>query len=74
MFILEEMNIGWTKNIKQLLTYYSLTTDFQEIKTVPWPIWKQNVTSMIEKKHVERLKNECFKTVNGEQKIKTKTA
>ena len=74
LLILEEMNIGWSKNIKQILTYYSLTTDFQEIKATPWPTWKQNVTSNIESKHVERLTDECFKTIDGERTIKTKTA
>ena len=41
---------------------------------IPWPIWRQNVTSKIENKHVERLTNECFKTLDGVQTIKTKTA
>ena len=35
---------------------------------------ENQVRTMIEKKNIERLKKECYKTVNGNPVIKTKTA
>ena len=73
-YTLEEMDIGWVKNIKTTLQYYNLSTDLQEIKTTPRPDWSRKVKSSIETKHIERLKEQCQKLVDGNLIPKTKTA
>ena len=55
---LQEMNIGWAKNMNAILTHYNLPTDFQEIKSTPRPQWSNKVKSSIEKRHLERLRDQ----------------
>ena len=71
---LEEMDIGWAKNIKSLLIQYNLTTNLQEIKMIPQREWSRKVKTSIEVKHIERLRQLCHKVVNGNSTPKTKTA
>ena len=51
-----------------------LPTDFEEIRHIPYPIWKNNVTAAIEIDHRNRLKDDCFKKEEGHSVPKTKTA
>ena len=71
---LEEMEIGWAKNIKIVLNYYGLTTNFQEIKAMHRPESSRKVMASIETKHHERLRDQCFKIVDGKLEPKTKTS
>ena len=74
LLTLEELDIGWVRNIKSILTFYQLPTSFDEIKSITFPEWTNFVKTAIEKKNIERLRTECHKPVNGVQTPKTKTA
>ena len=67
------MNIGWGKQIKETLNNYDLPTDLATIKTIHPLEWKRQVKRAIEKRNLERLKEECHKEVDGIQTEKTKT-
>ena len=70
---LENLNLGWAKSIKETLTEYKLPTSYETIRTTPSIAWKNQVKTQIEIKNTERLKNECYKNVNGDLQPKTKT-
>ena len=70
---LEEMDIGWVKNIKTIMRQYNLTTNFQEVKLIPRCEWTRNVKSAIEQMHIKRLREQCHKIVEGNRVTKTKT-
>ena len=74
LVILEGMNIGWYKNIQNILTEYELPTDFTVVKNISHNDWKNKVQVAIEKKNKERLIEECHEMTNGINKEKTKTA
>ena len=68
---IENMNIGWAKNIKVILNDLSLPSDFQEIKNTPKNIWKQKVKLQIEKANTEKLRKDCHNTQTQQPKTKT---
>ena len=70
---LEKLNIGWSKKIKSILNKYELPTDYTEIKNLHPMEWKGKSRQAVEKMNLERLKQECHKTVNGIHTEKTKT-
>ena len=70
---LEKSNIGWSKKIKTTLNKYDLPIDFNVIKNMHPMEWKRKTRQAIEKTNLERLKQECHKTVDGVQTEKTKT-
>ena len=72
--VLEELNIGWYKDIKKTLNDVQLTDDFDQIGRYRPIEWKNMVKEAIEKKNKETLIEECFKKQEGEKVIKTKTA
>ena len=71
---LNDLNIGWYKNIRKSLEEYQLSTDFEKIKRMPLNEWKNKVSEKIEIKNHERLQEECYKVKNGVKTTKTKTA
>ena len=70
---LTDKNIGWGKSIRDTLSRYKLPLDLQTIKDTSHIEWKRRVTTEIEKENLERLKRECYKTVNETNVVKTKT-
>ena len=74
--LLEVMSrdIGWGKNIKNILEKYDLPSNLEEIKVLRKSEWSNRVKNVIEEENVKRLLQECHKIVNGEETIKTKTA
>ena len=74
LLALQNLNIGWSKSIKETLREYNLPLDLQEIKTIPQPEWKRRVRTSIEQKNLERLRNSCYKKEDGTHSVKTKTA
>ena len=72
--ILERLNIGWTKSIKNTLTDLGLPTDFSIIKSATRRQWKKAVDEKIETKNRRRLYDDCHKTENNQLRRKTKTA
>ena len=71
---IEDLNIGWYKQIKSTLEYYELENNFDVIKNIPSAIWKSQVTQVTEEKHRKGLIERCYKQENGVKSIKTKTA
>ena len=71
---LENLNIGWYKDIKETLTDYGLPTDFAAIKSISRRQWKKRVCEMVEIKNQSRLLDDCHKLQNGVKTPKTKTA
>ena len=65
--ILNEMNIGWGKSIKEALTEYDLPTDHNTIKNITRRQWTKIVKEKIEIKNLKKLLDDCHKTMDGNQ-------
>ena len=72
--VLEELNIGWVKMIKESLNEFQLPIDFVQIARLRPIEWKNNVKQAIEKKNREALIENCYKKQDDKKEIKTKTA
>ena len=73
-YILQQLNIGWSKSIREALTEYSLPTDLTTIRNTTRRRWKKTVIEKIEIKNASRLHEDCHKKENNKQVPKTKTA
>ena len=71
--LLQKRDMGWFKNISDILHLYGLPTDLSTIKNIPTCIWKRQVKKAIEHMNSKRLKDDCYKTENGTLIEKTKT-
>ena len=71
--ILDSMDIGWAKSVKEALLEYDLPTNFMTIKTISLRQWIKIVKQKVETKNLKRLKDDCHKTQNGFQVPKRKT-
>ena len=69
--VLNELDTGWSKCIKQKLNEYGLEEEFQAIKSRTKGQWRGEVAKAVEAKQKERLEHEC-KRENGEAKEKTR--
>ena len=74
LLILEQLNLGWAKTIKETLKKLDLPTDFTVIQSVTKRQWKNAVNARIEIKNKSCLLNDCHKTDNNTKTRKTKTA
>ena len=63
-------NIGWAKQIKNILENYGISLTFTEIQSMPFSKWKKTVNEVSDIKNRERLIEMCTGT-KGE-KYKTK--
>ena len=70
---LDQHDLGWSKQIRVKLRDYGLEQDWDVIAKKPNNEWKAAVKEAGEKKHVEKLKSECWTTRNGIGKEKTKS-
>ena len=73
LYSLQERNIGWAKQMIDLLESWQLPQDWAEIASMPLPIWKNHVKIAAEKQNIKRLNNDCESKLRGETKLKTKT-
>ena len=71
--VLDKLKVGWTKQVRSMLVLYQLPTDFTTIKNTPFPHWKNYVIAALEKRHKERLLEDCHKKEHGQPIPKTKT-
>ena len=71
LMVLNELDTGWSKCIKQKLNEYGLEEEFQAIKSRTKGQWRGEVAKAVEAKQKERLEHEC-KRENGEAKEKTR--
>ena len=72
--ILDTLNIGWARSIRQSLRSLDLPTDYQIIRCYTRNHWKKTVRTKIEVNNTTTLIEQCHKKENGEKKKKTKTA
>ena len=72
--ILQQLNIGWSKSIREALIEYSLPTDLTTIKNTTRRRWKKTIIEKIEIRNASRLHEECHKKENNTLVPKTKTA
>ena len=72
--ILDELNIGWAKTIKQTLRSLDLPTDLTAIKNKRPNEWKRLVDEKVEIKNRSRLIEDCHKMVDGQKVRKSKTS
>ena len=70
---MDNLNIGWAKQIRNTLNEYNLTEDWDSIRLKPIKIWRNEVREAAEKINNQLLINECHKTNNGDRCEKTKT-
>ena len=66
-------NIGWAKQINELLTKWEMNENWEEIREKTPGQWKNEVGKAAEKMNIVRLKEECETKSRGETKQKTKT-
>ena len=71
---LQEMDIGWAKNVKEALSVYGLPNDFAEIQRTHIRQWERMVSQRTEIMNQKRLYGDCHKKENNQQTVKTKTA
>ena len=70
--ILDEFNLGWADQIRQTLSEYGVTENWEEIRTKTKLQWKSEVYSASEKRNKEMMIDECYKD-NEKKETKTKT-
>ena len=73
LLTLDNMGIGWSKSIRETLRDYSLTTNFDEIRSTTRRQWKRVVDAKTEVQNKRRLIDECHKKEGNKQIEKTKT-
>ena len=71
---LDNLDIGWSKGIRETLSNYGMPTDFTIIKTISRRQWKKRICEKVEAKNLCRLLDNCHKTENGVRTPETKTA
>ena len=70
---LQEMNIGWTRNILQKLNEYGLESDFATIKKYTFNEWKEKVRVAVLKRNGQKLLENCVEMNGDVAKVMTKT-
>ena len=70
---LNKYNIGWAKQIKELLEAWGLEQDWESIRGKSFVVWKMEVNAAAENRNIGRLREECESTSRGETRSKTKT-
>ena len=70
---INDYNIGWPKNLNELLEKWGLEQDWAAIQQKPFVLWKREISEAAEKQHKNRLMEECETKSRGETKQKKKT-
>ena len=71
--IMKEYDIGWAKQIVEIMTKWQLNQEWEEIRQKTPGQWKGEVKNAAEMMNKARLKEECETKSRGETKQKTKT-
>ena len=71
--IMKEYNIGWAKQICEILERWELNQNWEEIRLKTPGQWKGEVKRAMEIMNVRKLREECETKSRGETKQKTKT-
>ena len=74
LFELRKLDIGWAKQIRELLELWELEPNWETISKKSLMEWRREVKKSMETRNIVRLKEECETTSRGETKLKTKTA
>ena len=70
---MKEYDIGWAKQIVEIMTKWQLNQEWEEIRQKTPGQWKGEVKNAAEIMNKARLKEECETKSRGETKQKTKT-
>ena len=70
---LKEKNIGWSKQVDELLRRWELEEEWQTIQQKSTPEWKYEVNAAAERMNLKKLEEQCEIKKRGETKQKTKT-
>ena len=74
LMILDSLDLGWSKSVKEALNEYDLPTDYDTVKHHPRRKWIQLVKTKIEAKNKQRLINDCHRKEGDALIPRTKTA
>jgi len=69
----KEKNIGWAKNVCETLDAWNLERDWQKIAGFSGKEWGKMVKEAAELKNRERMKEDCYTKIRGQEREKTKT-
>ena len=69
----QEKDIGWAKQIKEIIESWGLEENWEVIKTKTYNSWKREVEQAAEKKNKEKIQEDCMNKKRGEITQKTKT-
>ena len=72
LYIMKEYDIGWAKQIREVLVKWDLSQDWEEIRQKTPAQWKMEVRNAAERINIARLKEECETKSRGETKQKSK--
>ena len=70
---LKNRQIGWAKQINEILDSWGLNPDWEVIKSKSKSEWKREVSAAAEKANKEQILRECHKKQRDTSTIKTKT-
>ena len=73
MNVMKDYNIGWARQINELLEAWELEPEWPQIKRKSPQEWKTEVHAAAEKINISRLAAECETKSRTETKQKTKT-
>ena len=73
IFAISEQNIGWAKQVNELLASWSLVQEWQVIQGKTVREWKTEVEYAAELANKNKILQECETKYRGERKQKTKT-
>ena len=72
LYSIREHNIGWAKQINEILEAWGVEQNWDVIKQKHRNAWKKEVQQAAEKKNKELLISGCVSRQRGEETIKTK--
>ena len=70
---LREYNIGWARQLTDLLNLWDLEQNWENIEKKPFAQWRREVSTAAEKRNITRLREECETKSRGEKRSMSKT-
>ena len=70
---LDSLNIGWAKQVRSILSKWSLPCEWESIRSRTTKDWTKTVRAAAEVVNRARIREECIARSRGETSIKTKT-
>ena len=70
---LQDLNLGWAKNIQAKLIKYELELNWDNIGRKPKAEWKKTVSEAVDKKNQQKMIDNCTTKTKDGNKINTKS-